>query len=97
MEYIQGSINIQGYSEGGNSVNCITDLSIYNQTKTKDTAAIKRPDLYFSSRKKNLDVEIKEVIVPELITKYEIDQLDKTLSDCRLLMVQCLRYILIHT
>lgn len=52
-------------------------LSIYNQTKTKDTAAIKRPDLYFSSRKKNLDVEIKEVIVPELITKYEIDQLDR--------------------
>ena len=61
-------------------------LSIYNQTKTKDTAAIKRPDLYFSSRKKNLDVEIREVIVPELITKYEIDQLDKTLSDCRLFL-----------
>ena len=57
-------------------------LSIYNQTKTTD--AIKRPDLYFASRKKNLDVEIKEVIVPELITKYCIDKSGNNLKDCRL-------------
>ncbi|WP_312353941.1 DEAD/DEAH box helicase, partial [Aminipila sp.] len=38
-------------------------LAIYNQTRTKDTAAIKRPDIYFSSRKKNLDDEIREIIV----------------------------------
>lgn len=57
-------------------------LSIYNQTRTTD--AIKRPDLYFASRKKNIDTEIKEVIVPELITKYSIDQYDNNLKECRL-------------
>lgn len=59
-------------------------LSIYNQTKTKETAAIKRPDLYFSNRKKNLDDEIREVIVPEIITNFDIVQSDSTLADCRL-------------
>lgn len=59
-------------------------LSIYNQTRTRDTAAIKRPDLYFSSRKKNLDTEIREIIVPEIITKYNIVQSENTLTACRL-------------
>jgi superfamily II DNA or RNA helicase len=59
-------------------------LSIYNQTKTKETAAIKRPDLYFSNKKKNLDAEIRDVIVPSLITKYDIDQLSSSLLDCRI-------------
>lgn len=59
-------------------------LSIYNQTRTKDTAAIKRPDLYFKSRKRDLDAEIREIIIPELITKFDIDQSAKSLQDCRL-------------
>jgi len=59
-------------------------LSIYNQTRTKETAAIKRPDLYFSNKKKNLDAEIRDVIVPGLITKYDIDQLSSSLVNCRL-------------
>ncbi len=60
-------------------------LSIYNQSRTQETAAmLKRPDLYFANKKKNLDESIREDIVPELITKYKIDQSSDNLSDCRL-------------
>lgn len=59
-------------------------LTIYNQTRTQETAALKRPDLYFANKRKNLDVEIKEVLVPELITKYHINQSSNNLSGCRL-------------
>lgn len=57
-------------------------LSIYNQTKITD--ALKRPDLYYASRKRNLDTEIREVIVPELITQYGINQSEGNLKGCRL-------------
>lgn len=59
-------------------------LAIYNQTRTQENAALKRPDLFFANRKKNLDVEIREVLVPELITKFGVDQSKKNLSGCRL-------------
>lgn len=59
-------------------------LSIYNQTRTKDTAAFKRPDLYFANRKNSLDEQIREIIIPQLITRFHIDQFKKDLSDCRL-------------
>mgnify|MGYP007100377575 FL=1 len=59
-------------------------MAIYNQTRTQDNAALKRPDLFFANRKKNLDVEIREVLVPELITKFGVDQSKKNLSGCRL-------------
>lgn len=59
-------------------------VSIYNQTRTKDTAAFKRPDLYFANRKKSLDDQIREIIIPQLITRFHIDQSKKDLSDCRL-------------
>lgn len=59
-------------------------VSIYNQTRTKDTAAFKRPDLYFANRKKNLDDQIREIIIPQLITRFHIDQSKKNLSGCRL-------------
>ncbi len=59
-------------------------LSIYNQTRTKDTAAFKRPDLYFANRKNSLDEQIREIIIPQLITRFHIDQLKKDLADCRL-------------
>lgn len=61
-------------------------LSIYNQTRTKDTAAIKRPDQYFKSRKRDINVEIREVIVPDLITKFNINQSAKDLERCRLFL-----------
>lgn len=59
-------------------------LAIYNQTRTQETAALKRPDLFFANRKKNLDIEIREVLVPEMITKYGIEQTERKLSECRL-------------
>lgn len=59
-------------------------LTIYNQTRTQDTAALKRPDLYFATKKKDLDVEIREVIVPELITKYNINKSSNDLANCTL-------------
>lgn len=59
-------------------------LSIYNQTRTKDTAAFKRPDLYFANRKKSLDDEIREILVPQLVTRFHINQAAKNLADCRL-------------
>lgn len=59
-------------------------LSIYNQTRTKDTAAFKRPDLYFANRKNSLDEQIREIIIPQLITRFHIDQFKKDLADCRL-------------
>lgn len=58
--------------------------AIYNQTRTKDTVAFKRPDLYFAGRKKDLDAQIREILVPQLITKYSIDQAANNLSESRL-------------
>lgn len=58
--------------------------SIYNQTRTEGTAAFKRPDVYFANRKKNLDVQIREIIVPQLITRYGINQSSNNLCECRL-------------
>ena len=59
-------------------------LTIYNQTRTKETATWKRPDLYFANKKKDLDVEIREIMVPELIAKYNIDKTAKNLANCSL-------------
>lgn len=58
--------------------------AIYNQTRTKDTAAFKRPDLYFAGRKKDLDSQIREILVPQLITRFSIDQKATNLSESRL-------------
>lgn len=59
-------------------------LAIYNQTRTKDTALFKRPDLYFANRKKSLDDQIREILVPQLITRFHINQSEKNLANCRL-------------
>ena len=59
-------------------------MAIYNQTRTQENIALKRPDLFFANRKKNLDIEIRDVLVPELITKFNIDQNRRDLCDCRL-------------
>lgn len=45
---------------------------------------IKRPDKYFSSKKKDIDNTIKEKIVPELINKFKIIQNDNDLKACGL-------------
>ncbi len=68
-------------------------LSIYKQTKVKANEGIKRPDLYFKNRKHELDTEIREIIVPELITKYGINQQDTNLQDCRLFKQRKYSYI----
>ena len=59
-------------------------LAIYNQSRTQENSALKRPDILYANRKKDLDLEIREVLVPELITKYKIDQEKNDLSGCRL-------------
>ena len=58
-------------------------LKVINLTESKDSD-IKRPDKYFASRKKDIDVTIKEVIVPELIYKFKISQQSNDLKDCQL-------------
>jgi len=48
-------------------------LEILNQVEV-DNSELKRPDLYFADKKKAIDTEIKQIIVPRLITEYEINQ-----------------------
>lgn len=56
---------------------------ILNQAEGANNA-IKRPDLYFKRRSKNIDSRIKEEIVPELIQRFGIDKESDDLSNCRL-------------
>ncbi|WP_242259186.1 DEAD/DEAH box helicase family protein [Bacillus cereus group sp. BfR-BA-01409] len=46
---------------------------IVNQASAEN-AAIKRPDLYFESKRKDIDITIKEKIVPDLLVKFSIDK-----------------------
>lgn len=59
-------------------------LTIYNQSKTQENAAMKRPDEFFKNQRKSIDAEIKEDIIPNIIVKYEIKQEDNYLRGCRL-------------
>lgn len=59
-------------------------LAIYNQTRTENMVAFKRPDLYYANRKNSLDSQIREILVPQLITRFHIDQSANDLKDCRL-------------
>ena len=45
---------------------------------------IRRPDQYFSKKRKDIDIRIKEEIVPELIAKNKIDRNGIELKKCRL-------------
>ncbi|WP_039239200.1 DEAD/DEAH box helicase [Clostridium novyi] len=47
-----------------------------------NNSSIKRPDQYFASKRKDIDTRIKESIVPELITKFKINQKDNNLKNC---------------
>ncbi|TWJ33959.1 UvrABC system protein B [Bacillus paralicheniformis] len=40
---------------------------------TGDTDPIKRPDLYFESKRRDIDVTIKEQIVPQLLLQFNLD------------------------
>lgn len=58
-------------------------LSLLAQSES-DKSEIKRPDKYFSRRKKNIDVKIKEDIVPELLVKHKINKDTDELRDANL-------------
>ncbi len=58
-------------------------IQILNTTEGIDNQ-IKRPDQYFSRKKKDIDNRIKEDIVPEIIAKNHIDKNDNSLRRCRL-------------
>jgi superfamily II DNA or RNA helicase len=57
---------------------------ILNQHQIKETEAIKRPDLYFITKSKDVDNEIRVNIVPGLITTFKINQKDNDLAGCGL-------------
>ena len=56
------------------------DILKSQETKSK----LKRPDKVYNRDRRNIDLRIKEDIVPELAVKYSIPRVNKTLKDCRL-------------
>lgn len=58
-------------------------IQILNTTESINNQ-IKRPDLYFSRKKKDIDDRIKEDIVPDIIAKNGINKDDNNLKLCRL-------------
>ena len=53
-------------------------------TSSSTKSEIKRPDLYFTSKRKDIDSTIRETIVPSLLIKFNIDQKDNSLKNCGL-------------
>ncbi|PFG13057.1 DEAD/DEAH box helicase [Bacillus sp. es.036] len=53
-------------------------------TTASSQSNIKRPDLYFASKRKDIDVSIKENIVPNILMKFDIDKTTATIQDCGL-------------
>ncbi len=58
-------------------------LKVMNLAENNDSG-IKRPDKYFASKKKDIDVTIKEIIVPELLNNFSINKQDDNLKNCAL-------------
>lgn len=58
-------------------------ITVINSAES-ESSSIKRPDKYFSQKRKDIDVYIKEDIVPRLISQYNIVQKDNNLIGCRL-------------
>lgn len=58
-----------------------TAKAFYDQSRVKETSDLKRPDKYFINKKRNLDAEIRDIIVPELIIEYGIDQFATNLAE----------------
>lgn len=53
-------------------------------TSNSSENTIKRPDLYFANKRKDIDVTIKESIVPNLLVKFEIEKKEINLKNCGL-------------
>lgn len=53
-------------------------------TSSTTKSEIKRPDLYFTRKRKDIDSTIKENIVPSLLVKFCIDKKDDSLKNCGL-------------
>ena len=45
---------------------------------------IKRPDYYYSDKRKSIDIKIKEEIVPDILTDYDIDKNSDSLKSLRI-------------
>ena len=58
-------------------------ITVINSAES-ESSSIKRPDKYFSQKRKDIDVCIKEEIVPKLIAQFNINQKGNDLIDCRL-------------
>ena len=58
-------------------------ITVINSAES-ESSSIKRPDKYFSQKRKDIDVCIKEEIVPKLIAQFNINQKDNDLINCRL-------------
>lgn len=56
---------------------------IFKQSNSSDSQ-LKRPDIYFETKRQDLDEKIREEIVPELITKFDIDKEGNNLKSCKL-------------
>lgn len=50
------------------------------RSQESEKSPLKRPDLYFRNIKAEIDTKIKQVIVPELISEFRIDQKDNDLK-----------------
>lgn len=57
---------------------------LFIQQTQSSNSPLGRPDLLYKTRKKDLDVLIREDIVPSLIEKYKIDKDSDDLKDCGL-------------
>ncbi|MBV4441272.1 DEAD/DEAH box helicase [Clostridium tyrobutyricum] len=65
------------------NVNRENAIKILEQTEGQNSD-IKRPDKYFATKRKNIDLDIKEKIVPCIITDLNIEQKANNLKNCRL-------------
>ena len=53
-------------------------------TSNSRNSSIKRPDLFFEAKRKDVDTMIREEIVPQLMIKFNIDKNEGNLKNCRL-------------
>ncbi|WP_050608216.1 DEAD/DEAH box helicase [Clostridium niameyense] len=81
-EDVEREIKIKGIQNLLN-LNKEDAAKILDQAESTENS-IKRPDKYFASKKKDIDIKIKEDIVPNLISEFNIDQKDNNLKYCLL-------------
>ncbi len=72
----------------------ISDSEAANIIKSQQTKSkLKRPDKVYNRRRRNIDLHIKENIVPDLAVKYLIPQVGKPLSRCLLFQTSTYKWI----